>query len=277
MTPSDGAPRARVYASEAHETSGRRIAERLGVPFGPGETDVVIVVSDEGIAALGPGGFEARRVGPEASTVAELARRAVRVDLARVRPGSEPVVRAVRGRSKGEGVSTVVDATCGWGVDAGALWRAGLQVTAIERDPLLAVLLEDGVRRLSDADPAAAERFVLRVGDARQLLLSLTSSPDVVYLDPMYPRSRGGGAKRRGAAWLRGWLGEAEASDVAGQRELLRLARSVATRRVVVKRPARGAELAPGASGSITGRTTRFDLYAPLRPPSGPANDDEGE
>lgn len=248
------AVRLRVLASDAHEGQGRQLAQRLGVPFGHGPAEAVLIVSDDGISA---------HSGAARTGLDQLVARAVRVDLTRARPGSESVVRAVGGRASTNGVRTVVDASCGWGVDAGALWRAGWQVTAIERDPVVTVLLEDGVRRAHEADPVAAARFVLSTGDARTLLPSLALRPDVVYLDPMYPRTRGG-AKRRGAAWLRSWLGEGEASDETEQLDLLRVARSVATRRVVVKRPARAAPLAPGESGSIDGRTTRFDLYAPL-------------
>lgn len=252
--------RLRVLASAAHEAQGRQLAQRLGVPFGPGPARAMLIVSDEGISAHQDA---PRSRSGDVITVAELAARAVRVDLMRARPGSEPVVRAVGGRSPKGGVPTVVDASCGWGVDAGALWRAGMQVTAIERDPVVAVLLEDGVRRAREADGDAAARFELMIGDARSLLPTLSTRPDVVYLDPMYPRRRGG-AKRRGAAWLRSWLGEAEAAHETEQLELLHVARTVAVRRVVVKRPARGAALAPGVSGSIEGRTTRFDLYPPF-------------
>jgi 16S rRNA (guanine1516-N2)-methyltransferase len=132
----------------------------------------------------------------------------------------------------------------------------------IERDPVLAALLADGLRRLRDADAPGHERLTLVEGDARVRLPGLATPPDVVYLDPMYPRLRGG-AKRRGAAWLRAYLGEPGPDPDAEARELLRVARSVARRRVVVKRPLRGPDLAPGASGALRGTTTRFDLYPP--------------
>lgn len=247
------APRLRVRATEGHETEGRALAERLDVPFGPGPSRASVIVTSRGLVAAGA---------TDGTTDAHaLARHGVRTDLLRARPGGEPVVRAVRGRSQGDARVRVIDATAGWGVDAGALWRAGMQVIAVERDPLLAALLEDAVRRMRDEGVPGGDRFRVVPGDARAVLAQLAPRPEVVYLDPMYPRS-GGAAKRRAAAWLRSWLDEASLDEEA-QRELLGVARKVALRRVVVKRPAKGPVLAAGVTGSIRGKTTRFDIYAP--------------
>jgi 16S rRNA (guanine1516-N2)-methyltransferase len=252
----------RVRAAPGHERAAERLARRLGVPYGPGPSRATLVVCDAGLVAA-DGDAEADALADPASADVGAARRAVvglRVAFDLGRPGVEPLVRAVRPAVGADG--RVVDATAGLGADAAALWRAGLRVTMLERDPVLAALLEDGLRRLREADPPGCERLTLEVGDARDRLTSLPWRPDVVVLDPMYPRSRGG-AKRRGAAWLRAWLGEPGEEDDEAARELLQVARGVARRRVVVKRPLRGPELAPGVSGALRGTTTRFDLYAP--------------
>lgn len=249
-------PRLRVRATEGREGEGGALARRLEVPFGPGPSALSLIVTDDGLVAAG--GVDGT-TDPGADA---LARQGLRSDLLRSRPGGETIVRAVRGRSSPDADLQVVDATAGWGVDAAALWRAGMQVTAIERDPLMALLLEDATRRLREAAVPGAERFRVVTGEARTLLAEGTLRPDVVYLDPMYPRS-GGGAKRRAAAWLRTWLASEAALDEEDARTLLAVARGAATRRVVVKRPAKGPQLAGGVSGAIRGRTTRFDLYPP--------------
>lgn len=246
-------PRLRVTAAPGFEDAAAHWSARLGAPFGPGPAVVH--------AHLGPRGLGVRPgSGPHADTEPWV------VDLAATRPGGEPVVRAVRGKRSARELS-VVDATAGFGVDAAALARAGMRVTMIERDPLLAALLEDALARLANAtDPSATElagRLTLVRADARAVLQSLRPGPDVVYLDPMYPR-KGTAAKRRGAAWLRAWTGERAPSADAADQELLALARLAATIRVVVKRPAKAPAIGPGRSGARRGTTTRFDLYAGL-------------
>ena len=243
----------RVHAAPGHESEAEALAARLGASYGPGPARAALVLTDAGLVAAS-GDPDGHR------DAAQLADGGLQVRFDEARRGAEPVVRAVRAAVATDG--RVVDATAGLGADAGALWRAGLRVTMLERDPVLAALLADGLRRLREADAPGHERLTLVEGDARERLAALAWRPDVVYLDPMYPRARGG-AKRRGAAWLRAWLGEPGADPDEDARELLRVARRVARRRVVVKRPLRGPELAPGVSGALRGTTTRFDLYPP--------------
>lgn len=195
-----------------------------------------------------------------------------RVDLTHDRAGRDPIVKAVRPPRIG-GDWHVVDATGGWGIDAVSIARSGARVTLVERDPLIASLLEDAWTRASK-DPAQASvvgRITLVEGDAVELLPSLEPPAEVVYLDPMYD-TLPGGAKRARLEFLRTWLQARNDDDAkrhgAGRdgaevTSLLAIARRVATRRVVVKRGMKAAPLA-GRSGSIEGRTTRFDLFAPI-------------
>lgn len=189
------------------------------------------------------------------------------------RPGRRPTeavhVEFVPGHAPGgllrallvnRGVSRVVDATAGLGQDAFALAEAGCRVEMIERSPVVAALLRDGLgRALRNPDSAAAAgRLVLHEGEATALLPQL-APVEVVYLDPMYPRSGREGRKVKGMRLLRELLG---GDEDAG--ELLTVARAAAGRRVVVKRPRRAPWLAGVApSGSQAGKTVRYDLYPP--------------
>jgi 16S rRNA (guanine1516-N2)-methyltransferase len=47
--------------------------------------------------------------------------------------------------------------------------------------------------------------------------------------------------------------------------ELVEVARQVARDRVVVKRPLKAPDLAPGASHRFTGTSIRYDLYMPRK------------
>lgn len=243
----------RVAAAAGFAAEADRLAAQLQLPRAPARARFELIVGSEGLA-LAPADPAGAGIRP------------LTVDLAAARPGSEDVVRAVRGRRGLHALGGVVDATAGLGVDAAALARAGLDVTMIERDPVMHALLRDALDRLTrSADPerrSLADRLRLLEGDAAHVLPHIAPAPDVVYLDPMYPAARGG-AKRRSMAWLRDLL-EISGEEGEDDRELLAAARRAAVRRVVLKRPVKAPLLAPGSSGSVRGRTTRFDLYAPL-------------
>lgn len=154
----------------------------------------------------------------------------------------------------------VADATAGMGGDAFDLAWAGCEVVAFERSPVAWSLLNDGLRRAA-ADPVlapAAARITLVRGDARRELAH--HGPfDVVVIDTMFEPRKESAGKRKSMSLL-GLLAGPD-DDAA---ELLAAARTAAERRVVVKRPARGPYLGGIApSGSLAGRTVRFDLYAP--------------
>ncbi len=180
----------------------------------------------------------------------------------RARHGSrkrEPLARAVG--LKGASLPTIVDATAGLGRDAFILAALGCTLTLVERSPIIAALLRDGIARaLAHSDTQTAARHMTLVsGDAVTVLVQLAEHerPDVVYLDPMYPhRSKSALVKKEMRA-LRALVGEDPDAP-----QLLETALQVARRRVVVKRP-RLAPSLPGIAPSHTlpGSTTRFDIY----------------
>ena len=176
------------------------------------------------------------------------------------RPGRDPLVRALGGPPA---QLRVVDATAGWGVDAGVLAAAGAHVSMLERSPAMALLLGAAVARWRATAHPAAARLTLHEGDATALLASLPSH-DVVYLDPLFPGRESRATSAASLRWLRvvaAWS-HGDGGDVDDDRRLLEAARACATRRVVVKR-ARGDPFLAGVapSGSLVGRTTRYDLY----------------
>src|SRR3990167_7522368 len=84
----------------------------------------------------------------------------------------------------------VLDATAGLGRDAFVLASLGCAMTLIERQPLIAALLEDGLARArprAEVAPIAAQMRLLQ-GNAIELLSAWTDeAPQVIYLDPMFP------------------------------------------------------------------------------------------
>jgi 16S rRNA (guanine1516-N2)-methyltransferase len=232
---------------ETEDAAAVSSAERLSAAVGkPGAGTFYSI-------AYGPWGVELRRPRTRPG-------RGWQVDLSRIERRTatgnlsrkQPISRAV-----GDRATRIVDATAGFGHDAALLALMGYEVTAIERSPVVAVLLADGLRRARcDTDLAAAlgDRLSLLEGDARAMLEGL--KPDTVYLDPMYPQRRRASALPRGHAQaLRAIVGM---DDDSG--ELLAIARQAAER-VVVKRPRHADTLGKEPAHSIRSKLVRYDVY----------------
>lgn len=191
----------------------------------------------------------------------------VRVDFAagvaqhrRLYGGGELLGKAVNHRTG----PTVWDGTGGLGRDAFVLASLGLQVTVFERHPVVAALLADGLQRAAHHAEVApiAKRIRFFAADMRiqaPLLLAQEAAPDVVYLDPMYPQRQKSAAVKKEMAYFHELVGLAD-EEVA----LLHVAQSLASKRVVVKRPQGGAFLADAVpSFQYQGKNIRFDAYLP--------------
>ncbi len=156
----------------------------------------------------------------------------------------------------------IADLTAGLGEDAFVLAGLGARVVMVERHPVVAALLEDGLRRARQGTQsvellAAVERMSLVEADARDWLVA-ADVLDVIYLDPMFPERHKSALVRKEMQVLQRLVGADADCD-----ELLGLALERARYRVVVKR----ARHAPPLAGreptfSVTGKTTRFDVYA---------------
>lgn len=174
--------------------------------------------------------------------------------------GRGQLVARTMGIKKGI-VPNVIDATAGLGRDSFILAQLGCPVRMVERSPIVAALLSDGLARgCADADVAGIiERMSLTVADAKVWLLALTEEerPDVVYVDPMHPERTKTAEVKKEMRLFRELVG-CDEDDT----ELLRAALTVARKRVVVKRPRKAAAIAgPKPSLVMEGKSTRFDIY----------------
>lgn len=155
---------------------------------------------------------------------------------------------------------TVLDATAGLGRDAFVLACLGCQVQMIERNPIVAALLADGLRRARlDAEVLAiVQRMPLLVGDAIELMSTWAADmPQVIHLDPMFPSRDKSALVKKEMRLFKPLVGaDADAAD------LLAAALALASHRVVVKR----ARKAPAIAGtpptySLQGKSSRYDIY----------------
>ncbi|MDE9442709.1 16S rRNA (guanine(1516)-N(2))-methyltransferase RsmJ [Xenorhabdus bovienii] len=170
----------------------------------------------------------------------------------------EAVAKAV-GIKKGY-LPTVVDATAGLGRDAFVLASIGCQVRMLERHPVVAALLDDGLQRGYQNEEIGSwlkERMTLIHTSSITALTDITPPPDVVYLDPMYPHRQKSALVKKEMRVFQSLVGADEDAD-----GLLEPARALAKRRVVVKRPDYAEPLAGvKASATITTKNHRFDIY----------------
>lgn len=192
---------------------------------------------------------------------------AVRAEFVRGRDGWRARSGAPRGEAlaraaglRGDHRPAVIDATAGLGRDGFLLASFGCSMALVERHPVVAAVLRDGLARAAAA-PAmkeATERIELIEDDAHTVLTARTA--DVVLVDPMYPPRRKSAAVRKEMQLFQALVGEDDDAEA-----LLRAALGAARRRVVVKRPSGAPPLAGcEPSGSVEERSTRFDIYAGL-------------
>lgn len=119
----------------------------------------------------------------------------------------EAVAKAVG--IKGDYLPDVVDATAGLGRDAFVLASVGCRVRMLERNPVVAALLDDGLARgYADAEIGGwlQERLQLIHASSLTVLSDITPRPQVVYLDPMFPhKQKSALVKKRCACFSRWW------------------------------------------------------------------------
>lgn len=162
---------------------------------------------------------------------------------------------------------SIIDATAGMAQDAFVLAHLGCKVQLLERSPIIALLLQDGIRRAkldSKIGHWVKERIQLEIKNSIEFLRSHATLArhhiDVVYLDPMYPHRNNSALVKKEMRILRELVGDDIDSGI-----LLDAALNVARKRVVVKRPKGAAELinpknrAP--SHTIETKSTRYDVY----------------
>ncbi|WGE31449.1 class I SAM-dependent methyltransferase [Actinobacillus genomosp. 2] len=170
----------------------------------------------------------------------------------------EAVAKAVG--IKGDYLPTVIDATAGLGRDAFVLAAIGCKVLLVERNPVVAALLEDGLTR-AYADPEIGsfmqERMIL--SDVRNIaqLDTQQQTADVVYLDPMYPHKQKSALVKKEMRVFQHLVGADLDSD-----DFFVPAKALARKRVVVKRPDYAPFLAEQKPDfSQTTKNHRFDVY----------------
>ncbi len=224
--------------------------------------DVVVGVTREGLDLRVPPEAVARLPAAFAGITGG---RPVRIELTALDTASGPGRRLGQPLYKAVGIRKgdlfrprVADLTAGYGEDSYLLASVGCRVTAVERHPVVAALLEDAVRRAGEADPGLAERLVAIHADGSALCQPIGGvEVDVVYLDPMFP----GGSSRKAAERKPMRLLRLLVGKDADAGRLFEAAMASGARRVVVKRPASAPPLGGGIVASHGGKAVRWDVH----------------
>ena len=178
----------------------------------------------------------------------------------RVRYGggrNEALARAA-GFTKGR-TPQVVDSTAGLGKDSFLLASLGAEVTLIERSLEMYKILSKGIKRAASNGGKTGDtvgRMKVIFGDSKSLLPQL--EPEVVIVDPMHPTRHNSALSKLQIRHLRSIVGSDNDAP-----ELMRIALSVARKRVVLKWPLRAQPPTglPPPSHQIRGKTTRYDIF----------------
>ena len=241
-----------IYAAQGGDAAAaEELASRIGARITRDESDV----GDGGLCLrFGAGGVSLSGGGME--LYADLTRM-----IPRIRRGnlnSEILIRAAKPSSLGNAPSAL-DATAGLGEDSLLLAAAGFTVTLCERDPVIAALLRDSLRRAAD-DPELADavsRMTLIECDSVSYMRGTDARFDVILLDPMFPERKKSGLIKKKLQLIQ--MLEAPCGDEDG---LFSAAYALSPRKLLIKRPAKG----PYLSGkkpdhSITGGSVRYDCF----------------
>lgn len=164
---------------------------------------------------------------------------------------------------------SVLDATAGLGKDAFILASLGARLHLVERSPIIAALLKDGLKRAlqePEINRFLKEKIQLSVGDACEIMANIQNEkpdgktgekPDVVYLDPMFPEKNKSALTTIDLRIIRDIVGP----DMDAEK-LFETAVKTAKHRVVVKRPIQAPTIsAVKPSFSLAGKRNRYDVY----------------
>ena len=168
----------------------------------------------------------------------------------------EALIRAVRIKGRCQGL-TAIDCTAGMGEDSLLLAAAGFSVTLCEHNPIITLLLKDTIERAKSIPELAdiVSRMTVIEGNSECILSKLKVSPDIIFLDPMFPMK-----KKKSLVKEKLQVLQKLESPCTNEEILLQAAMQARPTRIVIKRPAKGPYLANiKPSYSISGDSMRYD------------------
>ncbi len=172
---------------------------------------------------------------------------------------SEAVARACFGDFK---EPIIFDGTAGLGRDSFVLAYLGAKVHMFERNPIVRIILKDGLRRAYNSDEANFFKEHMIFEEEKSIWdYKGDIKPNTVYIDPMYPERKKSAQVKNDMKTFHSLVGFD--NDIE---KLLTNALEIAQNRVVLKRPQYAQkELENFLMGSVETDSQRFDIYLPHR------------
>lgn len=169
----------------------------------------------------------------------------------------EALIKAALRKEKKEH-PTAIDGTAGLGEDSLLLAAAGFSVTLCEHNPVIAALLKDTLARartIPELEPVVS-RMTVYEGSSLTCFASLSTPPDVILLDPMFPER-----KKKSKVKEKLQLIQKLESPCTEETELLNAAIATRAPKIIIKRPAKGPWLAgKKPSYAVEGKVIRYDV-----------------
>ncbi|WP_425619656.1 class I SAM-dependent methyltransferase [Buchnera aphidicola] len=158
----------------------------------------------------------------------------------------------------------ILDLTAGLGNDAFIFSFLGCQVLMIERNPVIAALLTDGLYRAYKNIKIGfwlKKRLHLIINDSMNILKSSIFKPDIIYIDPMYPIVKNKSLPKKNMQILRFLIGHHDDD----YEYILYMSKKLAKNRIIVKRPSYAQPLSKDKINFfIKTKHHRFDIYLPF-------------
>ena len=159
----------------------------------------------------------------------------------------------------------IVDLTAGLGRDTVQMAYMGHRVIAIERDPIVFTLLEDGLERARKENSLSEEiieRISIRFCDSFGYLTDMRKIPSIAYIDPMYSIKRKPALPNYEMQILNKLIGPGDELEIS---RLIDSALMQGISRVIVKRSKNIPRIKPlqdvAPNFSIVGTSVCFDIY----------------
>ena len=220
------------------------IARRVGVPLSDEAGDgLTLLVDGTGVSLTGYG----------MTYSGDFERMLNRVTDGRL--SHEILVRVTKTKEENP---TAVDATAGMGEDSFLLAAAGYNVTLYEKDPVVAALLRDALRRAKKNKILAPIVARMRLVDGDSIAeMPHHTGADLIYLDPMFPERQKSGLIGKKLQLIQHL--EAPCTD---ENALLDAAFAAEPKKIIIKRPLKGAFLGGRKPQySVNGKAIRYDCF----------------
>ncbi|ASK78164.1 16S rRNA (guanine(1516)-N(2))-methyltransferase [Paraphotobacterium marinum] len=172
--------------------------------------------------------------------------------------GKKQTILKAIGVTKSRTPLNILDATPGLGKDSFVFFSHGCNVHMLERNEIVCALLENGLNKLKNSENYTNKENSLTLEKGTILdNIGHLDMFDVVYLDPMYPKRNKSASVKKEMAMFHKIVGDDKDSDF-----LLEKAKSLAKKRVVVKRP-KGAPFLNSLKPDFEylSKNTRYDVY----------------